>query len=137
MSPENVEVVRALWAGLKQDPGEPWPPASRDEFDRRLRLDLCDERIEIRNPAEFPAADEYHGHEGAPMGGGSPQLRWALYESAQAACRPTSPDRADYLALKARGLSHTRASLTIARKLARRCFHPLRELGPDALEPVT
>jgi transposase len=47
---------------------------------------------------------------------GSPQLRWALYESAQAACRPTSPDRADYLALKARGLSHTRASLTIARK---------------------
>ena len=68
---------------------------------------------------------------------GSPQLRRALYESAQAACRPTSPDRADHLALKARGLSHTRASLTIARKLARRCFHTLRELGPDALEPVT
>src|ERR671911_531046 len=68
---------------------------------------------------------------------GSPQLRWALYESAQAACRPTSPDRADYLALKARGLSHTRASLTIARKLARRSFHTLRELGPGALEPVT
>ena len=68
---------------------------------------------------------------------GSPQLRWALYESAQAACRPTSPDRADYLALTARGLSHTRASLTIARKLARRCFHTLRELGPDALAPIT
>jgi transposase len=68
---------------------------------------------------------------------GSPQLRWALYESAQAACRPTSPDRTDYLALKAGGLSHTRASLTIARKLARRCFHTLRELGPDALQPVT
>ena len=67
----------------------------------------------------------------------SPQLRWALYESAQAACRPTSPDRADYLALKARGLSHTRASLTISPKLARRCFHTLRELGPQALEPVT
>ena len=68
---------------------------------------------------------------------GSPQLRWALYESAQAACRPTSPDRADYLALKKRGLSHTRASLTISRKLARRCFHTLRELGPDALAPIT
>jgi transposase len=67
---------------------------------------------------------------------GSPQLRWALYESAQAACRPTSPDRADYLALKRRGLSHTRASITISRKLARRCFHTLRELGPEALEPV-
>ena len=67
---------------------------------------------------------------------GSPQLRWALYESAQAACRPTSPDRADYLQLKARGLTHPRASLTIARKLARRCFHTLRELGPQALEPI-
>ncbi len=67
---------------------------------------------------------------------GSPQLRWALYESAQAACRPSSPDRADYLALKERGLSHPRASLTLARKLARRCFHTLRELGPQALEPV-
>ena len=68
---------------------------------------------------------------------GSPQLRWALYEAAQSACRPASPDHADYLALKARGLSHTRASMTIARKLARRCFHTLRELGPEALTPVT
>jgi transposase len=67
----------------------------------------------------------------------SPQLRWALYEAALSACRPTSPDHADYLALKARGLSHTRASLTIARKLARRSFHVLRELGPTALDPVT
>ena len=47
-----------------------------------------------------------------------------------------SPDHADYVALKARGLSHTRASLTIARKLARRGFHILRELGPDALQAV-
>jgi transposase len=67
---------------------------------------------------------------------GSPQLRWALYEAALSACRPSSPDHADYLALKARGLSHTRASLTIARKLARRSFHVLRELGPAALEPI-
>jgi transposase len=67
---------------------------------------------------------------------GSPHLRWALYEAALSACRPSSPDHADYLALKARGLSHTRASLTIARKLARRSFHILRELGPAALEPT-
>ena len=66
---------------------------------------------------------------------GSPQLRWALYESAQAACRPTSPDREDYLGLKERGLSHPRASITLARKLARRCYHTLTELGPKALEP--
>jgi transposase len=68
---------------------------------------------------------------------GSPHLRWALYEAALAACRPSSPDHADYQALKARGLSHTRASLTIARKLARRSFHILRELGPAALDPIT
>jgi transposase len=67
---------------------------------------------------------------------GSPHLRWALYEAALAACRHSSPDHADYLALKARGLSHTRASLTIARKLARRSFHVLHELGPAALEPI-
>lgn len=68
---------------------------------------------------------------------GSPGLRWALYESAQSACRKTSPDHPAYLALRERGLSHTRASLTIARKLARRSFHTLRQLGPEALEPVT
>jgi transposase len=67
---------------------------------------------------------------------GSPQLRWARYQAAHSACRPSSPDHADYLALKARGLTHTRASLTIARKLARRSFHILRELGPAALEPI-
>ncbi len=68
---------------------------------------------------------------------GPPQARWALYEAAQSACRPTSPDHPAYLELKARGLSHTRASLTIARRLTRRCFHTLRELGPAALEPLT
>jgi len=66
---------------------------------------------------------------------GSPHLRWALYEAAQSACRPTSPDHAELLRLKER-MSHTRASLTIARKLARRSFHVLRELGPAALEPL-
>ena len=67
---------------------------------------------------------------------GSPELRWALYEAAQSACRASSPDHAAYLELRAR-MSHTRASLTIARKLARRSFHTLRELGPQALEPVS
>ena len=65
---------------------------------------------------------------------GSPQLRWALYEAAQSACQPTSPDHVHYKQLKERGVSHTRASLTISRKLIRRCYHTLRELGPAALE---
>ena len=73
---------------------------------------------------------------GKPSKQGSAHARWALYEAAQSACRRTSPEHGTYLALRARGLSHTRASLTIARKLTRRCFHSLRELGPAALEPL-
>jgi transposase len=78
-----------------------------------------------------------HSRPGKLTRQGSPALRWALYEAAQSAPRRASPDRSADLALRARGLSHTRASLTIARKLARRCFHSLRELGPEALEPVS
>ena len=65
----------------------------------------------------------------------SAPLRWALFKAAQSACRVGSPDYHDYHALKARGLSHTRACPTIARKLARRSFHILRALGPAALDP--
>jgi transposase len=67
---------------------------------------------------------------------GSSSLRWALYEAAQSATRPRSPDYAHYHALRASGLTHTRASLTIARKIARRSYHLLHDLGPDALSPV-
>ena len=66
---------------------------------------------------------------------GSAPLRWALFEAAQSASHRTSPDYADYHALKDRGLSHTRATLTIARKLARRSYHILKALGPAALDP--
>ena len=67
---------------------------------------------------------------------GSSPLRWALYEAAQSATRLRSPDYADYHALKARGLTHTRASLTIARKIARRSYHLLHNLRPAAIAPV-
>ena len=67
---------------------------------------------------------------------GSSPLRWALYEAAQSATRPRSPDYADYHALKARGLTHTRASLTIARKIARRSYHLLHNLSPAAIAPI-
>ena len=66
---------------------------------------------------------------------GSAPLRWALFEAAQSASHKGSPDYRDYHALKARGLTHTRACLTIARKLARRSYHILRALGPAALDP--
>ncbi len=65
---------------------------------------------------------------------GPPALRWALYEAAQAARRPTSPDREYYLQA-AEQLGGNRACLALARKLLKRCYHTLRELGEDALTP--
>jgi len=67
---------------------------------------------------------------------GPPALRWALYEAAQAARRPSSPDRAYYEQLAAR-IGGNRACIAISRKLLKRSYHLLRALGDQALEPVT
>ena len=66
---------------------------------------------------------------------GPPALRWALFEAAQSACRQGSPDR-DYYRETAERLGHNRACLSVARKLLKRSFHTLRELGEDALAPA-
>jgi transposase IS116/IS110/IS902 family protein len=66
---------------------------------------------------------------------GPPALRWALVEAAQAARRPGSPDRGSYDQAAAR-LGGNRACLALARKLLKRSFHTLRELGDDALAPA-
>jgi transposase len=62
-------------------------------------------------------------------------LRWALYEAAVSAARASSPDRSYYLQVAER-LDHNRACLSVARKLCRRAYHILRELGDDALAPI-
>jgi transposase len=62
-------------------------------------------------------------------------LRWALYEAAVCAARRGSPDYAYYHAVRAR-LDGQLAALSVARKLARRCHHTLRELGDPAWAPV-
>jgi transposase len=62
-------------------------------------------------------------------------LRWALYEAAVCAARAGSPDHAYYLQVAQR-LGHTRACLSVARKLCRRAYHILRELGEEALAPI-
>jgi len=62
-------------------------------------------------------------------------LRWALYEAALSAAKPTSPDHGYYLRVRER-LGPSRAALSVGRKLSRRCYHTLRELGDDALAPV-
>ena len=66
---------------------------------------------------------------------GPPALRWALYEAAQAARRPSSPDRPYYEQLAAR-IGGNRACIAISRKLLKRSYHLLRALGDQALEPV-
>jgi transposase len=65
---------------------------------------------------------------------GPPVLRWALFEAAKCAARPASPDHAYYLQVKQR-LGGNRATLSVARKLTRRCYHALRALGEQAYAP--
>jgi transposase len=62
-------------------------------------------------------------------------LRWALFEAAKSAARPSSPDYAYYQQVKARQ-GGNRATLAVARKLARRVRHTLMALGDAALAPL-
>jgi transposase len=66
---------------------------------------------------------------------GPPALRWARFEAAQVARRPTSPDR-DYYIQAADRLGANRACPAIARKLLKRSYHTLRDLGEEALQPA-
>ncbi len=61
---------------------------------------------------------------------GPPLWRWGLYEAAMSATNVSSPDHAYYLGVKARRQNDGQiAVMAVARKLARRCYHTLRELG--------
>ena len=62
---------------------------------------------------------------------GSPELRWAVFEAAKCAARHGSPD---YTCSTGGGQRDgKRATLAVGRKLLRRCYHTLRELGDAAL----
>jgi transposase len=60
---------------------------------------------------------------------GPETLRWALYEAAKNSSHLRSPDHDYYAALKARHDGKI-AAISVARKLARRCYHVLRALDP-------
>ena len=64
---------------------------------------------------------------------GSPELRWATFEAAKCAARPGSPDYAYYHKLAARPDSGKNPTLAVERKILRRSYHTLRELGDAAL----
>ncbi len=61
---------------------------------------------------------------------GPQTLRWALFEAGMAASRTTSPDRDYYQAVK-KAHDGKIAGMAVARKLARRCYHTLRQLDPE------
>jgi transposase len=62
---------------------------------------------------------------------GPPLLRWALYEAACMASHTRAPDHDFYAGVKDR-IDHKRATISVARKIARRSHHILRELGDKA-----
>jgi len=66
---------------------------------------------------------------------GSPELRWAAFEAAKCAARRSSPDCGYYhkLAAKHDGHNGKNPTLAVERKILRRCYHTLRELGDAAL----
>jgi transposase len=66
---------------------------------------------------------------------GSPGLRWAAFEAAKCAARRGSPDCGYYrrLAAKRDGHNGKNPTLAVERKILRRCYHSLRELGDAAL----
>ena len=63
------------------------------------------------------------------------ELRWAAFEAAKCAARRGSPDYAYYrkLAAKHDGHNGKNPTLAVERKILRRCYHTLRELGDAAL----
>jgi hypothetical protein len=68
-------------------------------------------------------------HEGPEL------LHWALFEAAQQACRPAIGDD-DYYRQVAMRIEHDCACLSVARRLCRRAYRILGELGDEALAAI-
>ncbi len=66
---------------------------------------------------------------------GPPALRWALFEASMCAARSCSPDY-EYYSQAAERLGSNRARLSVARKILKRSYHLLRELGEEAMQPA-
>jgi transposase len=66
---------------------------------------------------------------------GPQTLRWALYEAAKNSSHLRSPDHDFYAAVKARHDGKI-AAISVARKLARRCYHVLRDVDPKLVYTI-
>ena len=60
-------------------------------------------------------------------------MRWALFEAAQRRAAPDAAPTATYYQQAAERIGGNRACLALARKLLKRSYHTLRELGEEAL----
>jgi len=109
----------AIWAEL----GDVRRFTSSDDVVRHTGLDITVHSSDIKRPP------------GKLSRQGPQLLRWALYEAAKCAARPASPDYGYYTMARDRRTAGL-ATLSVARKLAPRCYHTLRELGEDALAPA-
>jgi transposase len=66
---------------------------------------------------------------------GPQTLRWALYEAAKNSSHHRSPDHDYYAAVKVR-YDGKIAAMSVARKLARRCYHVLRSVDPELVYAI-
>ena len=66
---------------------------------------------------------------------GPPALRWALFEASMCAARKCSPDY-EYYSQAAERIGLNRARLSVARKILKRSYHLLRELGDEAVAAI-
>ena len=62
-------------------------------------------------------------------------LRWALFEAAKNSSHQVAPDH-DYYAKVKDAHDGKIATISIARKLARRCYHTLRALDPQVVSAM-
>jgi transposase len=80
-------------------------------------------------------ASDRHRASGYLTRQGPPTLRWALFEAGMCASRHGSPDHSYYAAVKDRHDGKL-AAICVARQLARRCYHILRNLDPDLVYSI-
>jgi len=66
---------------------------------------------------------------------GPETLRWALYEAAKNSSHLRSPDHDFYAVVKKRHDGKI-AAISVARKLARRCYHVLRSIDPELVYAI-
>jgi hypothetical protein len=117
------------------------PEATREAPDGQLRR-CCARACQSRRTGSNAAGLDITVHQsdtrrapGHLSRQGPPALRWALFEAAQCARRISSLDH-DYYQQAAERLGGNRACLAVARKLLKRSYHTLRELGEEALQPA-